>query len=192
MMKLSGVYFHGNKASDYAIENGYLDYETLAKAFDAVMNNDIIQKTNAAGLGYWEPYSGSEFYYELDGERYTPEEKEEKTEELESHLDEVKAEIDELYEIDTEDEQQADEITSRIEDLEEEAESIQADIDELEDEHCEEIFQWFIVDSRGADILEEAGEIVYYNSELDMYIWGVTHWGTSWDYVLTNIKLNQN
>lgn len=191
MMTLTGVYFYGNKASDYAIENGYLDYKTLAKAFDAVMNNDIIQKTEAAGLGYWEPYSGTEIYYELDGIRYTPEEMEEKKEELESHLEEVKNEIDKLYDIETEDERKADEITAKIEDLEEEAESIQADIDELEDERYEEVFQWFIVDHQGAYILEEAGEIVYYNEYLDMYVWGVTHWGTSWDYVLTNIKLSQ-
>ena len=31
--KLSGEYFCGNKASDYAIKNGFLDYMTLAKAF---------------------------------------------------------------------------------------------------------------------------------------------------------------
>lgn len=39
--KLSGEYFCGNKASDYAIKNGFLDYMTLAKAFDAV-SSDII------------------------------------------------------------------------------------------------------------------------------------------------------
>ena len=37
--KLSGTYFCGNEASDYAKENGFLDYATLAKAFDAVLNN---------------------------------------------------------------------------------------------------------------------------------------------------------
>ena len=55
-MKLAGTYFYGNKASDYAIENGYLDYATLAKAFDAVLNNDIMQKTY--DIGYWEQESG--------------------------------------------------------------------------------------------------------------------------------------
>lgn len=43
--KLSGEYFCGNKASDYAIKNGFLDYMTLAKAFDAV-SSDIISKTD--------------------------------------------------------------------------------------------------------------------------------------------------
>ena len=28
-----------------------------------------------------------------------------------------------------------------------------------------------------------------YNEQLDMYLWGITHFGTSWDYVLTDVKL---
>ena len=64
-----------------------------------------------------------------------------------------------------------------------------SDYDEENDTY-EEIFQWFIVDDNGARILEECNEIVYYNYELDMYVWGVTHWGTSWDYVLTNVPIN--
>ena len=34
-------YFCGNKISDYGLENGYVDYDTLSKAFDAVLVNDI-------------------------------------------------------------------------------------------------------------------------------------------------------
>lgn len=52
-----------------------------------------------------------------------------------------------------------------------------------------EIFQYYIIDEGGAKILEDADEIVFYCEELDLYVWGVTHWGTSWDYVLTNIPL---
>ena len=40
--KLAGTYFCGNEASDYAKEKGYLDYATLAKAFDAALNNNIM------------------------------------------------------------------------------------------------------------------------------------------------------
>lgn len=40
------------------------------------------------------------------------------------------------------------------------------------------------------DELEEENEIVYYNETLDMYLWGVTHYGTSWDHVLTNIAID--
>lgn len=112
-------YFYGNKISDYGIQNGYVDYATLAKAFDAVLNNDIIPKT--MNIGYWELVSG--FDYDEETEEYA------------------------------------------------------------------DIYQYYIVSDNGAKILKEAGEIVYYNEELDMYVWGVTHFGTSWDYVLTNIKI---
>ena len=119
MYKLATNYFYGNKASDYAIENGYLDYATLAKAFDTVLNNDII----GVYPEYWEPVSG------------------------------------EIYN------------------------------DETDDYY--EVFQWYIISESGAEILQRCtNEIVYYNEKLNMYLWGVTHWGTSWDYVLTDIKLN--
>ena len=35
-------YFCGNKVSEYGLKNGYIDYRTLAKSFDAVLNNNII------------------------------------------------------------------------------------------------------------------------------------------------------
>lgn len=111
-------YFYGNKISDYGLKNGYVDYRTLAKAFDAVLNNNIFE---AMDFGEWELESGSDY-----------------DEETESY---------------------------------------------------EDIYQYYIVSDNGAEILKEAGEIVYYNEKLDMYVWGVTHYGTSWDYVLTDIKL---
>lgn len=53
-----------------------------------------------------------------------------------------------------------------------------------------DIYQYYIIDYSGARFLQEfTDEIVYYNEELDMYLWGITHFGTSWDYVLTDIKL---
>jgi hypothetical protein len=52
------------------------------------------------------------------------------------------------------------------------------------------IMQDFIISRYGFDILKEyTDEIVFYNEELNIYIWGVTHWGTGWDYELTNVKL---
>ena len=116
-----GEYFEGNKISEYGLENGYVDYRTLAKAFDAVLNNNII--SNTQDIGYWEEVNGSEY-------------------------------------------------------------------DEENDEYIE-VFQYFIISDYGAKILQEmTDEIVWYNDSLDMYVWGVTHWGTSWDYVLTDIKCN--
>lgn len=74
----------------------------------------------------------------------------------------------------------------------EEIERIEAEKEQLENEAISlenaEIFQYFIIDNNGADILQHwTNEIVFYNSELDMYVWGITHFGTAWDYVLTNI-----
>lgn len=58
-----------------------------------------------------------------------------------------------------------------------------------EDEH-DDIYQEYIINDGGYDFLEKyTDEVVYYNEELDVYLWCVTHFGTSWDYVLTDIKL---
>ena len=119
---LAGTYFYGNEASDYAKEHNLLDYQTFAKAFPHVLNNDIIGACAKHDI-YFEPYCGED--YDEETEEYT------------------------------------------------------------------EVFQWYIVPKWAVDeILKDAGEIVYYCEELDIYLWGVTHWGTSWDYVLTNIPLN--
>lgn len=62
--------------------------------------------------------------------------------------------------------------------------------DEDGNENYHDIFQLFIISDAGADILKDyTNEIVYYNETLDMYVWGITHYGTSWDYVLTDIKI---
>jgi predicted nuclease with TOPRIM domain len=157
-MFVHGKYFYGNEVSEYGQEHGYVDYRTLAKAFDAVMNNDIIQKT--IDIGYWEQESGF-----VDNS--------EEIEELNEKISELMFNNDD------------DEHTEEIEELQER-------IDELEEaQDCmDEIFQYYIVSDSGARILKEINEIVFYNEELDMYVWGVTHWGTSWDYVLTDIKCN--
>lgn len=54
----------------------------------------------------------------------------------------------------------------------------------------QEVYQYYIITYNGAKFLEDyTDEIVYYNDQLDMYVWGITHFGTSWDYVLTDIEL---
>lgn len=73
-----------------------------------------------------------------------------------------------------------------------------SEYDELEPEQQEgyneiynEIYQYYIIDNAGYRILtEHTSEIVFYNDELDIAVWGVTHWGTGWDYVLTDIKID--
>ena len=111
---------YGVKVSEYGLENGYLDYYTLAKIVgDCVLNNYVIAAT---GFENWELVNGVEY-------------------------------------------------------------------DEDEDYYYE-VYQYYIITDSGYQFLEEfTDEIVYYNEELDMYVWGITHFGTSWDYVLTDLKL---
>ena len=74
----------------------------------------------------------------------------------------------------------------------EEGNEVEPYSDEEYDREYVEIYQFYIISDRGAEILKEyTNEIVYYNKELDMYLWGITHFGTSWDYVLTDLKLSE-
>ena len=62
--------------------------------------------------------------------------------------------------------------------------------EEDEDGNYLEVYQYYIINDSGARFLSDyTDELVFYNQELDMYIWGITHFGTSWDYALTDIKL---
>ena len=57
-------------------------------------------------------------------------------------------------------------------------------------EFNEMIMQDFIISKYGFDILKEyTDEVVFYNERLDVYVWGVSRWGTGWAYELTNVKL---
>ena len=57
--------------------------------------------------------------------------------------------------------------------------------------HYDDIYQWYIISDSGAQLLmSETDEIVFYDEELDVYVWAVTRWGTDWDYVLTDIDLD--
>ena len=155
-------YYYGNAISEYGMQNGYVDYATLAKCFDAVLNNDIMSLTY--DIGYWNQVSGI-----IDN-----------TDDIEE-LEEKRDELEEKNEISPSQiiENEIDEINEKIEEL------------ESEQNDDQEVFQWYIVDDWGARLLQqEANEIVYYNETLDMYLWGVTHYGTSWSYVLTSIAID--
>lgn len=130
-------YFCGNKISPYGLANGYVDYRTLAAAFDAVLANGIMEKT--CDIGYWELENGYDrYYYDDDGNEITEEEYDENGGDYEYY----------------------------------------------------DVYQCYIISSSGAEILKDyTNEIVWYNDELDLYVWGVTHFGTAWDYVLTDIKI---
>ena len=46
-----------------------------------------------------------------------------------------------------------------------------------------EIYQYYIIDSGTAERLKEhTDEIIFYIEKLDLYVLGVTHWGTSWTH----------
>lgn len=179
------AYFYGNEVSEYGVEHGRVDFRCFAKAFDAVLNNTIMSAT--ADIGYWEPVSGSEEYYEDHaGTVYNYDEAQERIEELEVERDALQEQIDELDENEPDD-GFSDEEQAKRDALQKKIDELEADIDWLNDAHYDEVFQWFIVSDNAVSLLEEANQIVYYNEALDMYVWGVTHWGTSWDYVLTCI-----
>lgn len=170
---IKGNYFCGNKISDYGIKSGYVDYRTLAKSFDAVLCNDITKLFyNEIGRDYVEPH-------QINGYIDNSEEIEEIQNKIDDLLEQYKQEENEEKEKD---------LLQQIDTLEEQIKSL-----EYEQEHRHEIFQYFIIDDAGAQILQDwTDEIVYYIDYLDIYIWGVTHYGTSWDYVLTNIKIEKD
>ena len=176
-------YFYGHEVSAYGLENGYVDYHTLASAFDAVLNNSIMAELESKGF-YFEQESGfADYSDEIEQAR-------EEIENRESHISDIENELESMADTD-ENETGRQNRLELIETLQDEIRELENQIDEYESAETEpdEIYQYFIVSSQGAEILERFGEIVFYNDDLDIYIWGVTHWGTSWDYVLTNIKL---
>lgn len=46
----------------------------------------------------------------------------------------------------------------------------------------DEIFQWYII-SYPDFLMEHTDEPVFHDEELDLYVWGITHFGTGWDCV---------
>lgn len=60
-----------------------------------------------------------------------------------------------------------------------------------EEDYYKDIYQYFIIDWQSAERLaEDTDEIIYYNEKLDLYLLGVTHFGTAWsgvetDYIIT-------
>ena len=111
-ISMYGNKVYGKEVSQYGLENGYLDYATLAEIIgDCILNNTIRSET----MMDWEIVTG---------------------------------------------------------------------------EFKDMIFQDYIISEYGYKFLAEyTDEIVFYNEKLDLYIWGVTHYGTSWSHVLTDIKL---
>ena len=59
------------------------------------------------------------------------------------------------------------------------------------DKYSDIIYQYFIITKYTANkLLAHTNEVILYNEGLDIYLLGVTHFGTSWDYVLTDIEID--
>ena len=175
MAKWTSKYFYGNKISEYGLKNGYVDYRTLSKCGDMVLCNDITKLFyNTIGGEYVEPEQVGGF---IDNS--------EEIEYLEEKRDAIEDKQIELIHNDLEE-------SEEYKTLEQEFNNLDNQIEELKREQDEqpEIFQYYIISDPLAKILMElTNEIIYYIESLDIYIWCITHWGTSWDYVLTNIKI---
>ena len=178
--------FYGNKVSEYGLAHGYVDYHCLAESFDAVLNNDIISKTVTMGkvytigrthsMGYWEQINGF-----VDNS--------EEIEVLREDIERYEGEIEKVIErdVDYEENHVYTAMNENIQRAEEKIKELEED-----EQYPPDIYQYYIISESGAKILEHhTNEIVFYNDELNMYVWGVTHWGTSWDYVLTDIPLKE-
>ena len=101
-MEKQQKYYHGNAISEYGMEHGRVDYATLAKCFDAVLNNDIMSLTY--DIGSWEQVSGaidnSEEIEELEEKRDELEEENESSASqiIENEINEINEQIEELEE----------------------------------------------------------------------------------------------
>ena len=170
-------YFCGNEISEYGIQNKRLDYRTLAKSFDAVLCNDIV---NVFYDSFYDNIVNGDIYYFEDdnGNIYTYEEKENRIEELTGQLDK----LSEDYENDI-----FDETSEKFNEMR----SIEHDIETLQNERYYEFYQYYLINGNGKNILcDYTNETVFYIEKLDIYVWAISHYGTSWDYVLTDVILD--
>lgn len=160
------THFYGNEISKYGQDHGFVDYRTLAKAFDGVMCNEVTSLPD-----FWEcvefTNGGLYSYEDADGNEISEEEYRRQIDSYELGEEYFDGDSNEISE-----------------------EEYNRNLEAYEKDN--EIMQYFIISGNGVGILEElTNEIVMYYPPCDMYIWGVTHWGTSWDYVLTDIPCDK-
>ena len=83
-------FYYGVEVSRYGFENNRVDLETLSQVVGGVLNNEIIKKTVASGLGTWQIVNGSLYtFFDTDGNEYTNEEALERIRELEEMIEEA-------------------------------------------------------------------------------------------------------
>lgn len=65
-------------------------------------------------------------------------------------------------------------------------------IDDLElYNYHDDIYQYYIIDDYSSDLFIELEYPVFYSNELNVYVVGITHYGTSWSYILTNKSFDE-
>ena len=55
----------------------------------------------------------------------------------------------------------------------------------------ESVYQCYMVSDRDSRFLIEAGELVLYSEELNINLWCIGHYGTSWSYVYSGAKIER-
>jgi hypothetical protein len=61
-----------------------------------------------------------------------------------------------------------------------------------EEREMPEIYQSYLIDKDGAlYLINYTNEIVFYSEKLDLYVWGITHFGTGWNGVYTDIATEE-
>lgn len=168
---LYGTYFYGNEISDYGKKHHRVDYMALAKSFDCI-DACRLMEVYPDYDDYWTVENGQRYYYkDSDENEYT-------YDEAQSRIAELNDELDELNYLE--------ELTAE---QEERIEEIENDIESLQEIRFRDYYDYCIISKDGAEILKYwTDEYVIYNSELDLYVWGLDHCGTQWSYVLTDIE----
>ena len=160
-MKQEKRTFHGVEISSYGVSNGYVDYRTMAE----VVNPEPYD-IYAEDADDWELVNGNDiYYYDSEGNIYNDETSMERVRELQEMIDNA------------EKGQDVSQWEKNIHLLSYEGEAVS-------------IYDYYRVTEEGARILmEESDEIVYYSSDLDVYVWGICHCGIWWEHVLTTAPI---
>ena len=153
--------WHKRKLSHFAIKVGLVIISQLRRW--SVQN---CMNIYAVDEGDWELVNGDDMYYiDGDGNTYDSEMAYERVRELETMID---------------NKEEGQDISNW-----------ERDIDLLT--NCGEVrwvYDYYKITEKGAKILmNESNELVYYNSAIDVYVWGICHYGMSWKLIPTSIPI---
>lgn len=164
--------FYGHEVSEVGLENRRVDYATLSKCGDIVLCNGIAKLFNRF-------IDGKLVKAELINGYLTDDDQ----------IEDFQSEIEELLEQHAQEED-----SKRLQEIDNEISKIKKKIRLLDGgSNPREILQYYIISDDFAELLQNCThEIVFYIDALRIYVWGVTHCGTSWDYVLTDIELDED